>query len=465
MNKKRKYAYAAMTSASLAIAVIIVINIIVFAVSDKISLSIDLTKDGILEFSDTTKDVVSELDMDVRILSLIPENDNNREMVQVDEVLKKYDTMSDHISYKRADAQKNPALLSTYSIDGKPLADGYNVIFETDRMSTVVSVNDMFIMYKNKKTENIMAGAFQAEQHFTSAILKVTKGSDINAYVINGHGEAYSAEEFKTNILPTGGYIFKDLSVLSDDIPDDADVVIIAEPKNDYSSDEIEKLSSYLSAGGSLQVFVSPTASSLPGLFTLMNEWGIEVGDGLVADDDTAHYAKYRTNIIADVSDNEMAQKINVENTQVLFPVSRPVSASDKNDIKGYSIAETSDSGYIKTDIYSSYDTYEDGDISGKTGIAALATRPAYEGKSPKIFVSGSLAFLDIPGNKTFYTGLMSMMTEQPYSIYIMPKNINQDTVVISQSSIYIYALIVVVFIPVVILAFGFIIWIRRRHL
>lgn len=465
MNKKRKYAYAAMTSACLAIAVIIIINVIAYVVSDKISLSVDLTKDGILDFSEKTAEVVSGLDMDVHILSLIPANDKNREMVQIDEVLKKYDTMSDKITYERADAQKNPALLSNYAIDGKPLSDGYNVIFETERMCTVVSVNDMFIMYKGKSSDNLMAGALQAEQHFTSALLKVTKGSDITAYVTSGHGEAFSAEEFKNNILPAGGYSFKDFAIMTDEIPENADVIIIAAPKTDYSAAEIEKLSAYLSAGGSLQVFTDPTMPELPELETLLGEWGITLGDGLVADDDSAHFAKYRTNIIPDIADNETAQRINVENTQVVFPVSRPVDGANKNDVTVIPIVSTSDSGYIKTDIYSAYDTFEASDIKGKSTVAVMATRPAYDGRAPKIFVSGSQAFLEIRSNKPFYTGLMATMTEQPYSIYIMPKNINQDAVVINQSSIYIYSLFVIVIIPVIILAIGFIIWVKRRHL
>jgi len=157
VNKKRKYAYAAMTSAALAIAVIIIINLIAVVVNSKLSLSLDFTKGGILEFDQTTKDVISQLDMDVRVISLVPKNDSNREMIQIDEILKKYDTMSDHISYERADAQKNPALLATYKVDGKPLEDSYNIIFETDRMNTVVSINDILIMYKDNVSENILA--------------------------------------------------------------------------------------------------------------------------------------------------------------------------------------------------------------------------------------------------------------------------------------------------------------------
>lgn len=465
MNKKRKYAYAAMTSACLAIAVIIIINVIAWVISDKVNLSVDLTKDGILNFSETTSKVISELDMDVRILSLIPESDKNREMVQIDEVLKRYETMSDRITYERADAQKNPALLSNYTIDGKPLTDGYNVIFETDRMSTVVSVNDMFIMYKGIKSDTIMAGALRAEQYFTSAILKVTKGSDINAYVTSGHGEKYTAEEFKNDILPAAGYIFRDFPIMTEAVPENADVIIIAGPKTDYSGDEIEKLSAYLASGGSLQVFTDPTTPELPELATFLGEWGITVNQGLVGDEDSAHYAKYKTNIIPDVADNEIAQKINLENTQVVFPISRPISAANKNDITAYTIASTSGSGFIKKDIYSPFDTFEAGDTKEISDVAVMATRPSYEDRDPKVFVSGSLAFLEVQSNKPFYTGLMATMTEQPYSIYIMPKNINQDAVVIAQSSIYIYSLFVVVVIPVVILAIGFIIWVKRRHL
>ena len=56
-------------------------------------------------------------------------------------------------------------------------------------------------------------------------------------------------------------------------------------------------------------------------------------------------------------------------------------------------------------------------------------------------------------------------MTNQPSSVYIAPKNIVQDKVVISQAAIYVYAFVSAALIPVIILAAGFIIWARRRHL
>lgn len=465
MNKKRKYAFAATTGACLAIAVIIIVNVIVAVVSDRISLSVDLTKDSILGFDETTVEVVKGLDMDVSIISLIPEADNNGEMVQLDEILKKYDTLSEHITYTRADVSQNPALLTTYTVNGEPLTDAYNIIFETERMSTVVNVNDLFIMYKDNETENILSGALKAEHHFTSAIIKVTEGSDINAYVTTGHGEGLSAEKFKNDILPGAGYNFNDYAIMSDPVPENADLIIVASPKTDYSAEEIEKLSAYLSGGGSLQVLTDVATPDLPMLFGFLNEWGITVGSGIVGDEDSSHYSKYKTYIIAEVPENEYTDKIAGSNTQVMFPVARPIKAENKNDVTTFNVASTSKDGYVKANIYSVNDSFEPGDEKIASDVAVIATRPAYDGDTPMVFVSGTSAFLQIESNRTFCEGLMSLMTDQPHSIYISPKNIVKDKVVIRQSSVYVYCFIVVILIPVLILAWGFVTWIRRRHL
>ncbi len=465
MNKKRKYGYAAMTSAALAIAVVIIINIIAAVASDKVNLSLDLTKGNLLGFDKQTVDVISDLDMDVRIISLVPKADTNREMTQLDEILKKYDSMSDLITYERADAQKNPALLSNYKKNGEPLTDSYNIIFETERMHEVVSVNDIVLFVKDKIKNEYVSGALKAEQYFTSAILKVTKGSDINAYISQGHGEKYSAKDFKNEILPASGYIFHDFHTVSDPIPVDADLLIIASPQADYSADEIEKINSYLLGGGSVQLFIDPTTPHLDGLFTLLGEWGIEIESGLVGDDDASHYAKYRTSLIADIEENEVTKSMSNGNVPVIFPISRPISAEDKNDITAYTIASTSDDGFVKFDIYSMYDTFEEGDTKTKSNVAVMVTRPNPEGKMPKLFVSGSVAFLDIRSNANFYTTLIATMTEQPNSIYIQPKSILESRVTINQALVYVYVFLAVILIPIIILSFGLITWIKRRHL
>ncbi|MBQ4526850.1 MAG: Gldg family protein [Clostridia bacterium] len=464
MNKKKKYAYAAMTSASLAIAVIIVINIIVVALSDKVNLNIDMTKGGILDFDKQTIDIVNNLDMDVNIISLIPESNETDEFKQIDEILNKYNTMSDHITYTRVDTKKNPVYLANYSYEGTVLNQtkypNYHIIFETERAAEVVDVNSVVPIDEEER----ILKELKAEQYFTSAILKVTKGSDINVYLSSGHGEMYSAEDMK-QFVPGSGYNFKDLSLGTQDIPDDADMIVIVSPKNDYSISEIDKMAYFLDMGGDIQVMVDYNTPELNNLFTLLGEWGISVESGLVCDDNSNHFTESRTALLPVIHQNDVTENLMISGMNIMFPSSRPVRAENKNDIVAYTIASTSEDGYIKPDVTSIHqDVFEPGDVRRTSDVAVLSARYNYSNDtSTRVFVSGTSGF--VVANQKFYSELVTYMTDKSNTVFIQSKDIEQSKVLISQSTIYLYAFVVIALIPIIIIVAGFIIWVKRRHL
>ena len=464
MNKKRKYAYAAMTSTVLAIVLIIITNLIVSSLSDKINLSVDLTEGQILKFSDETIQVLDDLEMDVDIISLIPQSDASSDAIQLDEVMKRYATSCSKVNYRSIDATKNPEILSHYEINGAPLKDAYNIIVETDRMYSVIPVEDIYERIKYNNMNYYQSATLAAEQHISSAIMKVTKGSNIITYVLTGHGELYGAEFFSETLLPGSGYDFRSLSLLSDEIPDDANMIAIASPKNDYSVEEIAKLEAYMENGGKLQVFVGAQTPHLPNLFSYLDEWGITVGEGVVADDDASHYNKRRTILIPEIPENDITSEIKIDGMNVVFAGSRPIEIADRVDVYATSLATTSDEGYVKRDIVSVYDTFEEGDQKGKANVAAISEKVVDSNTIARVFVSGSVNFLESDLNKNLYSNLVSYMNGQP-SLYIMPKLVIQRHLAINQSTVYIYSLFVIVVIPVIIMAAGFIIWIKRRHL
>ena len=478
MNKKRKYAYTAMTSASLMIVAIIIVNIIFSVLSDKVALKIDLTKDNILTFSETTENVLKELNDEVRIISLIPQSNNSREMLQLDEVLKKYERSSSKITYDRVDSKRNPAVLNKYQRDGKALESDYNVIFESDRMYTVVDVNDLIMMYKDNQTNQILSGALSAEQYFSSAIVKVTKGSNIKALVSTGHGEVFNAENFKNNILPGSGYEFDDVSLSTDTIADDTNLLILSSPETDYSADEINKIDAFLNKGGDIIIIANTVTGELSNLYAYMSEWGVKLENGMAADDDVNNFARYKTFILGQIQKNEITDSMGINDQQVVFPLARPVVCEERVGINFASLASTGDSGYVKSNVYSSDDAFEEGDVRKKSDLAVMLKKQINMDTDSKMFVMGTSYFLGDygeevnaftnilaeSGNRKFISGLFSYMTDQPSSFYIMPKNIVQDKVVISQFSIYIYTMITVIILPIAILAWGLITWLRRRH-
>lgn len=473
-KKKTKYSLTVTTSTALIIVAIVILNFIMVVLGDRISLTMDLTKDSILTFSDTTEKILSELDMDVKIMSLIPASDESREVIQIDEILKKYDRSSDKISYSKVDTKRNPAMLTRYQLEGKALESDYHIIFESKRMYTVVNIQDLLAKYFHNNQNIILTGALKAEQYFSSAINKVTKGSDIHAYVLSGHGEKFNAENFRKQILPGSGIDFKDLSLASEDIPENANLIIIASPETDYSEAEIAKIDSYMRDGGDIQLIVDYITPVLPNFYAYLKEWGVTLENGIAADAGLSNHSESPISIIADIAQNEITSPMGISGNNIVFLLARPISVKETINTTCNVIATTSDEGYIKTDIQSGIDSFEEGDIKGKSNLAVVLTRQNSVDNVSHMSIIGTSFFfgeynskdfsiLSRTGNRSLVTGLVNYMTEQP-TIIVAPKDIYQGEFVISRMSIYAYTIVTVVLIPLAILALGLIIWLKRRH-
>ena len=93
MNKKN-YMTTAGVVTSLIVAAIIIINILVSVVGTKVNLKIDMTKDKVLSFSDTTIETLHKLDKDVNVYSLIPAKAEGTVVNQLREIIEKYAKIS-----------------------------------------------------------------------------------------------------------------------------------------------------------------------------------------------------------------------------------------------------------------------------------------------------------------------------------------------------------------------------------
>src|SRR6185295_6878526 len=106
---------------------------------------------------------------------------------------------------------------------------------------------------------------------------KDTAGSDRDGYgsIATALGrENYSVERLV--IAQTGS------------VPDDASVVIVAGPKNDFLEGEIDALKKYLDKAGKLMMLLDPPQKAdsppLSNLIALAHDWGMEVGTNVVVD-------------------------------------------------------------------------------------------------------------------------------------------------------------------------------------
>ena len=186
--------------------------------------------------------------------------------------------------------------------------------------STSVGFAHFFTLDANMNTV-----AYNGEEVMASMISWVLNDEHKTAYFTRYHGE--TADMSFSNLLASLGYYVDVIDLRKENIPSDAGLVIISNPKSDFEASregsgiysEIDRLKDYLDRGGDLYVSVDPYVKTLPVLEGLLAEYGISFSttknsDGknvknLVTDSSNAITADGYT-LVGEFADNEISNKI-----------------------------------------------------------------------------------------------------------------------------------------------------------
>jgi len=184
---------------ALVVAAVIVVNLLIGAVATKVNTKIDLTAGRVLDFADETIEVAKKLEKEVNIYSLIPEGEDEV-LKSLDQILVRYQQLSNKINYERIDTVSNPQFLQKYMGDSTQF-NVYSIIFECGDKFRVVDINDTVTM--NQQTGQVQS--LSAEQKFTSALMYVANEATVKVGVIQGHNEVPFAS-FDSIVLEPENY-------------------------------------------------------------------------------------------------------------------------------------------------------------------------------------------------------------------------------------------------------------------
>jgi ABC-type uncharacterized transport system involved in gliding motility auxiliary subunit len=127
-----------------------------------------------------------------------------------------------------------------------------------------------------------------SETNLTPAVASLLRDRKSNAYILQGHREApinggqgnldavvteLKKRDFNVNVLNL---------LAQKQIPTDADVLVIAGPKQVYLDSEVKLLQDYLKGGKSLLLMLDPAVKT--GLDPLLKDWGIALDNRVVVD-------------------------------------------------------------------------------------------------------------------------------------------------------------------------------------
>jgi len=189
------------------------------------------------------------------------------------------------------------------------------------------------------------------EKEITSALLRAAMPGTKKVVFTKGHGEkdpdAYdgSGVNVLKRALEEERYTVSSVSLATEKIPDDCDVLVIAGPKYDFLPQEIAVLRDYLNNGGRLLLLLDPGA--LPNLVAFCRDAaGIEVGANFVVDP-ASRLMDAGIPTIDDYEDHEITKDLKNVITVMSFVRSVEPASSPPSGVTVHGLMRTSSRSFL----------------------------------------------------------------------------------------------------------------------
>lgn len=449
------------------VAVIIAVNLFI-AQAPATWLKFDTTGQQLFTFSTQTTNLVGGLSKGVNLYLIAQSGSEDK---TVTELLNRYKALSDKVAFTTVDPVLSPKFVSKYTADS--LSDN-SVIVESGERSRVVKNDEIFVYdYSNYYSTGQADVNFDGESALTSAIDYVVSDNLPIAYTLEGHGEAALPTDL-SDLIAKENVTVNALSLLSKDaVPEDADVLIINAPTSDLGEDEGKIIKTYLENGGHLLLTTNFSDKAMPNLASLMANYGVEAVSGVVVEGDANHSLRgYSHYLVPSIESHEITSPLTEGKLYTLMPVAHGIRTlqSHRSTLSISSLLKTSDSAYSKPNAYTATTLEkEDGDENGPFDVAVAITE-SYSGKEARIVWFGTSQFLDSGanqmvggGNYDLFLNSLSWMASREDSISIRSKSLMSEQLTVPSSVSGLMGAVVTVLIPLIVIAIGIIVYVRRR--
>jgi len=430
----------------------------------------DLTANKQFSLSDQSRNVLQKLDSPLQVTVFAQEP----EFPRYQDRMKEYEYVSKKVATEYVDPDKKPTVA---------------------KQNNIQQYGTILLNYKGR-SERVTS---DAEQDITNGIIKVVSGQQRKVYFSQGHGEKDSGsserEGYSTVAQALGRENYTvDKLVLAQQgaVPDDASVLIVAGPKNDFFAPEVDALKKYLDKGGKLLLELDPPdradSPPLTNLVALAHDWGVDAGNNVVVD-----VSGMGRLIGTDASvpiaappypSHPITQRFNFITA---FPLAREASpiTGGVNGHTAQPVVESSARSWAETDIKTlltsgqvSLDESK-GDKKGPIVLGAAVSAPLANAAPAKpgddapkpetrVVVFGDSDFaengvLGVQGNRDLFMNAVGWLSQQENLISIRPKEADDRRVTLTATQQNTITVMSLLLIPGLVFASGVYNWWRRR--
>lgn len=476
-----------------ALLILVGLNILTTVLVDKFpSLESDVTEKGYYSLNDTAEEFFEFLDKDVKITVLMPEenfenqqddmgssayyyqaNKLLRQMSVYDKVSLEYTDLSTasqsvfEKKYPDADWTSNSNLIIVEK------GDKYEVLTDTD----IFTYDMSYLTYYNYK----VISSQSVEQEIIKAVQKVTSDKSFKVAVSVGNGEFLneSSESYANysgikSLLDYNAYDVVNVNLLTEELTDDIDAILMMAPMVDMSNQQVEKLSAWLENGGNYgKTFIyipnDYNIDNTPNTDLFVEQWGMKVQNGYVIENDATMTSQQGAPTgYANYADETFTEGLTTTMLSVYMPYSLGVEIIDET---------------IATPMLTSSDDVSLGILASETGetvksdkalnYAAIAQKGNSDlSKVSNVIVWGSYDALryDVLTAQNFNNADYALnmfdtaLGNENDSIVIKGTDLTVETITVSSAQKTGVLITFVFAIPIIIGAVGIIVWIRRKN-
>ena len=450
-----------LAATAVVLAILIALNVLMSALPASMT-RYDISSAKLYSITSNTKVVVNALEEDVTIYWIVQSGEEDE---VIETLLSKYDSLSDHLTVVKKDPDVYPTFAEQYTSE---TVQNNSLVVECGERSRFIGYDDIYLQEADLYSYSYST-SFDGEGAITSAIDYVVTEDLPQLYIVEGHGEQELPSTFQDQ-LEKENIETQTLSLLTvDQIPEEADAVLIYEPSSDLSLEETELLSAYAENGGKLMVIAGPTEEgSLENLYSLLADYGVETCDGIVVEGDRDHYTGYPYILLPEMSSHPITDPLIEEHYYPNMPVSQGLIVGEDASDSVTVLLSTSDGAFSKA---AGYDltTYEkeEGDTDGPFALALSIDC----GSDGQIVWFSSAGFLDdmynalsSGSNCDLAMNALSDLIGEREAMAIRSKSLNYDYLSISGSTASLLKVLMIGVLPLAYLGIGICVILKRRR-
>ncbi len=408
-----RYGSSAVVSALLGVAVLGMLGFL----AQRHPVRFDWSEQQVNSLTEQSLNVLSRLDGPITFVAFFQQT----EVPAVSALLERYVFASDWIELRFVDPNSKPLLVEELGLDPELLAKG---LVRIERGDAGIVVSDL------------------TEGGLTNGLLKLTQSSSKRVYFLDGHNERLilgaegGAAEGKESLgraadaLRNETYRVDTLPLATrGEVPDDADLVVIAGPTRPMLEHEIEAVRAYVAGGGALFVMIDPRAQT--NLYGLLEDWGVGLGDDVVVDQVRALFNQATAPLAGVYSDSHpITADVRVT---TLFPMVRSVVIRADTASELEIIVSTGPDAWAERGLDEWMKTgraaYDEADLDGPVPLALAGSPAAGPGGEPtgRIVVFGDSdfatnEFIESYGNRDLFLNASNWLLGDVDQISVRPR-------------------------------------------